>query len=207
MTLYYDAINGHRLSEALLRQRVEPSAVDLASVGIHPLDTTMPAHDPLTHRLEDCGTAGDPASGYRIDWQAVPHPVEAVRRTLCDAVAARRWAAEVGGCTADGMVLHTDRDSQAKLTGAALEADLSAREGRPYAVRWLMPEGFVELDGPTVIALARAVRAHVQRCFDRQAELCAAIAAAATVGDLAAIAIDAGWPAAVNRTAPPFPMM
>jgi hypothetical protein len=51
------------------------------------------------------------------------------------------------------------------------------------------------LDHATLIAVAQAVRALVQSCFDREATLSAAISAAADAAALAAIDIEIGWPA------------
>lgn len=201
--IYWDSVNAVRLNETVLRQRVVPEAVDLGELGIHPLDISEPRYDPVGYRLEDAGTIGSAQQGFRIDWRLVEQPVATVRSALRKAAAAQRWKAEVGGCVVDGAVIQTDRDTQSKLTGAALEAELSAREGRPYAVRWLTPDGFTDLDGEGVVALARAVRTHVQACFDRQADLWAEIDAAPAVADLLAIGIDTGWPAGGQADAAP----
>jgi hypothetical protein len=52
----------------------------------------------------------------------------------------------------------------------------------------------VALDAQAVTAVAMAVRAHVQACFDREAELKAQIEAAATPEEISAVDIGAGWP-------------
>jgi hypothetical protein len=39
-----------------------------------------------------------------------------------------------------------------------------------------------------------AVRAHVQACFDKEAELKAEIEAASTVEEIAAVDLNTGWP-------------
>lgn len=98
-------------------------------------------------------------------------------------IAAARYAAEVGGCEAGGMRILTDRESQAMITGAALQATLDPS----YACRWKTPQGFVTLDARTVIGAASAVRAHVQACFDKEAELIERIEAAETAEEVAAI--------------------
>ncbi|MFN4131277.1 MAG: DUF4376 domain-containing protein, partial [Paracoccaceae bacterium] len=66
----------------------------------------------------------------------------------------------------------------ARITGAALQAVLDPA----VTIRWKTPDGYVDLDAPTILALAQAVRAHVQACFDREAGLIDG-------GD-----IEAGWP-------------
>lgn len=106
------------------------------------------------------------------------------------ALAATRYTHEIGGTTVAGASLLTDRESQGLLTGAALAATLDPN----YTVTWKAANGWVTLDAPTLIAMAQAVRAHVQACFDREKTLDDAIAAAATVADVEAVDITTGWP-------------
>jgi hypothetical protein len=52
---------------------------------------------------------------------------------------------------------------------------------------------FVALDAQAITAVAMAVQAHVQACFDREAELKAQIEAANATEELAAIDLNTGW--------------
>lgn len=101
------------------------------------------------------------------------------------AIAARRYEAETGGTTVEGMLVNTERDSQALLTGAALQAMLDPN----YTVRWKTEGGFVDLDAQQIIGLAVGVRAHVQACFDREAELVAAVEDGSYTDSM----LDEGW--------------
>lgn len=87
-----------------------------------------------------------------------------------------RYDKETGGLTVDGVTIATDRESQSLLTGAAL----AATRDSGYACQWKTPNGFVQLDAATIIKIADAVRAHVQACFDREAELLVEIGKAKT---------------------------
>lgn len=91
-------------------------------------------------------------------------------------MAAARYAAETSGITLSGAVIRTDRESQALITGAAL----AASHDENYSVTWKAKNGFVTLTAAQIIAVAQAVRAHVEACFDREAELQTAIEAAET---------------------------
>jgi len=102
-------------------------------------------------------------------------------------IAARRYQAETAGITAEGTHVPTDRDSQALVTGAALAAVLDPN----YTCRWKTGEGFVTLAAEQIIAMASDMRAHVQACFDREAELLAALEA----GSFTQAMLDEGWPA------------
>jgi hypothetical protein len=102
-----------------------------------------------------------------------------------------RWQKETGGTTFNGSLLSTDPVSQTKYVGAVVGAQLD-----PSAIlNWKMADGsFVELDASEITAIAMAVRAHIQACFDREAELRALIDVAVDQEDLDAIDITTGWP-------------
>lgn len=107
------------------------------------------------------------------------------------ALAARRWQAETGGITLASMPIKTDEDTQRKITGAYVQA----AKNPDMTVRWKMGAGvFMTLDAETIIAIGDAVTAHIQACFDREAEVSADILAAADIGALVAVDIESGWP-------------
>lgn len=112
---------------------------------------------------------------------------EAARRAeVAQQIAARRYDAETAGITVNGLQIDTGRDSQALITGAAVSAMLDPG----YSVRWKTGAGFVDLTAEQIIGVARAARAHVQACFDREAELLDALEA----GTFAPEMLDQGWP-------------
>ena len=113
-------------------------------------------------------------------------PLVLAKRAKLAEIAAERWKAEVGGVMLNDMAIDTSRESQALITGAALAATLDTN----YICQWKTATGFVTLDASTVIAAAQAVRAHVQGCFDREAELSAAVESAGTVEEVEAVAWD-----------------
>lgn len=105
---------------------------------------------------------------------------------IAETIAARRYEAETAGIDVAGMHVDTDDRSKLLINGAAVEAMLDP----DYQMQWKTPDGFVELTGAQVIGVARAVRAHVQACFDREAELLAALGA----GTFEPGMLDEGWP-------------
>lgn len=98
-------------------------------------------------------------------------------------IAALRYEREIEGVDVNGVLIDTGRDSQALITGAALAAMLD----KNYSLNWKTTGGFIHLTAPEIIAVAQAVRAHVQACFDREGELVALVDAAQTAEDFAAI--------------------
>jgi hypothetical protein len=95
-------------------------------------------------------------------------------------IAQARYNAEIAGITINGVSIKTDRESQGLITGAALKA----MQDNTYTCRWKGIDGFVELTAPQIIAIADAVRQHVQSCFDHEAELLPLIEAATTEAEL-----------------------
>ena len=87
--------------------------------------------------------------------------------------------------------LSTDAVSQIKYIGAVVGAQID-----PEAViNWKMVDGtFVTLDAPAITAVAMAVRAHVQACFDNEALLKAQVEGAVTAEEIAAVDLNTGWP-------------
>lgn len=106
-------------------------------------------------------------------------------------LAAIRWSKEVGGTVLNGASVPTDRETQSKLTGAALAATLNPA----FTVRWKLPSGFVTFDATQITAVALGVLSFVQACFAREDELSADIDAATDVASVLAVDISAGWPA------------
>lgn len=102
-------------------------------------------------------------------------------------IAAVRYAREIAGTMVNGITIDTERDSQALITGAALAAVIDSN----YSLNWKTAAGFIHLTAPEIIAVAQAVRAHVQTCFDHEGELVAQVDAAQTAEDLDAI--DMTW--------------
>lgn len=101
-------------------------------------------------------------------------------------IAARRYLAELSGITVEGVRVATDDRAKLLISCAAFEANINP----DYTMQWKTADGFVELTGAQVIGIARAVRAHVQACFDREAELLQALADGTLTDDM----LEQGWP-------------
>lgn len=82
-------------------------------------------------------------------------------------VAKSRYDAEVAGIDFYGARIATDDRSQSKIAGAAMKA----MQEPTYTCWWKGESGWVQLDASTILAIADAVRAHVQACYDREMDL------------------------------------
>lgn len=121
-----------------------------------------------------------------IDWGQVITPemqfAQAVEAKRAE-IAAARYEAECAGITIQDVEVATDRDSQGLILGAAVQAQTTPG----YTVQWKTKQGFVTLTAEQIIAIATAVRAHVQACFDREAYYLEQIESATTPETLQAI--------------------
>ncbi|WP_160286820.1 DUF4376 domain-containing protein [Pseudomonas knackmussii] len=103
-------------------------------------------------------------------------------------IAARRWLQVQAGTDVDGIHLDTSDTSQVKITGAALEATLDSS----YSCDWKSADGtWVTMDAAQILAIARAMRAYIQACYDREK----ALAAEVDAGTFTDAMLDEGWPA------------
>lgn len=112
-------------------------------------------------------------------------PLKSVAQQKAE-IADRRYNEEISGIIFSGMAIDTGRDSQGLITGATLASVLDPS----YVCNWKTPTGFVELNASTLAAVSQAVRAHVQACFDREAELITAL----DNGTFNEGMLEEGWP-------------
>lgn len=109
-------------------------------------------------------------------------------------IASERYKREATGVNVDGLLIETTRDSQALIASTGLSAVLDPE----YRCNFKTVAGFVEIGAAQIIAIAKAIRAHVQACFDRERELLLAIEA----GEYSDEMLAEGWP---DSLSPPEP--
>ena len=111
--------------------------------------------------------------------------VAAERNGRRDEIRRKRDRALNAGVTVRGMKFHTDDFSQQRIYGAAV----AVMRDPSLIIKWKTVGGaFVPLDSEELLTVADAVRAHVQACYDREAELLAELDA----GN--ALDMGSGWP-------------
>ena len=111
---------------------------------------------------------------------------ELIAAQWANQIAARRFEVETEGVTVAGVQINTERDSQSLLTGAAFAASLDPG----YHIKWKAATGFVDLTGEQILGIASQVRAFVQACFNREAELLGAVADGSITSEM----LEGGWP-------------
>lgn len=162
----------------------------LAGIGIYPATEVKPEYATATQYLGTPTLAFD-GTTVTATYPVLDKPKEQIALELAEAKTAKlaelaeaRWQAETGGLTLpDGTVIKTDRESQALLTGAALKA----MQDPEYSCWWKSGDDWVRLDASAILAIADAVRTHVQACFDRERQLYAMVEAAQTASEVQSI--------------------
>jgi hypothetical protein len=172
--------------------------VDLSHLGYaHVAATSMPSFDPITQSCTE--TSPVKVNGvWTQQWQIAALDAATISanqaayklRRIAD-LAAIRYTHETAGISLAGSTIRTDRESQALVTGAWCRA----QQHPDVLIDWKGESGWTQINAATVNALADAVGAHVQACFSRERALYGQITAATTVAEIAAIDLEAGWPA------------
>jgi hypothetical protein len=134
----------------------------------------------IFNEVELWGALAVNAPGLLADWLfdgatfVQPSPGLYTKKQLAAYAASVRYNKEVGGTVISGVPYLTDRETQAKLTSAALMMQVN-----PAAtIQWKGADGsFVTLDAAGMLSLASAVGAFVQTCFGTEATVLAAIEA------------------------------
>ena len=132
--------------------------------------------------------------------RAYPLTPEETRAAAFGALATRRWQAETAGISIGGIAIPTDRESQALITGAVAGALIDPAQIITWKTAAKDANGVpvsVPLDADTIKAVAMAVRAHVQACFDIESDKGAELGALPDQDAIRAwldTGLDAGWP-------------
>lgn len=128
-----------------------------------------------------------------VDGELVKQPFPEVLPDYVQLVADERFKREATGVSVDGLQIETTRDSQALIASTGLSAIFDPE----YRCNFKTVTGFVEIGSAQIVAIAKAVRAHVQACFDRELTLLRAIEAGEFHDDM----LSQGWP----DSSPPDP--
>lgn len=126
-------------------------------------------------------------------WMEVVLDLAAQKTTRLDALAARRWEAEVGGTTVPGIGrIDTSTRTQAVFASAYVKA--TADSGYGIAAFKFGNGVFSPMPAATIILIADAIEAHVQACFENEKAISDLIIAAADETALNAVDIEVDWP-------------
>jgi hypothetical protein len=120
---------------------------------------------------------------YMEEHGAIAPTLEMAKQVKTEEIAAARYAEETGGVQVNGVPIKTDHESLTMINGAALQAT----QDPAYTCNWKTEQGFISLTTEQIIAVATAIRQHVQASFDKEAEKMTLIEAAETIEAVQAI--------------------
>ena len=117
-----------------------------------------------------------------------PEPtLEELKQARLGEINAAKWAKIDGGTVFMGDRINTDADAQRLANGAVTQCLIDP----DYTCRWKLTDGaFITADAGMITGMASAIRAHIQDCFDREAELAALVRTAGTAEKLGEIEIS-----------------
>lgn len=151
----------------------------------------QPSEDGQSFELFYRGEHFDMAQGI-IDTYETAYADEKLRPQLVDRVTEIRREKQLVA-NFGGMPLPADDTTVARITAAAYLMD--ADPNSPQTRRWKVgPNAWIDVDRNTLVAMGTTIANHMQDCFNQEETLHSQLAAAATVAELQAIDIEAGWP-------------
>jgi hypothetical protein len=121
-----------------------------------------------------------------VDGNVVKLPFPHIERDYAALFAAERFTREASGIAVEGLRIETTRESQALIASTGLSALLDPQ----YRCNFKTLNGFIEIGSEQILAIAKAVRAHVQACFDRELILLEALEAGTYTDEM----LKDGWP-------------
>jgi hypothetical protein len=122
----------------------------------------------------------------KVGDKIIKEPFPQVAPDYARSVAAERYEREDSAVLVGGLSIATSRESAGLIYGAGLSAILDP----DYRCNFKSLDGFVQIGALQIIAIAKAVRAHVQACFDRELELLQAIESGTYTDEM----LKEGWP-------------
>lgn len=132
---------------------------------------------------------------WETNWQIVPmtsSEISQKKEELKQDVTNKRYVVEVGNTRIANNLYSTDRESQTKYVAVAVE--ISQSNAETFSITWkTADQQFVSLNAPQMLEVISGVRAHVQNCFNKEAEYYTLIETADNAV-LANTDFSAGWP-------------
>ncbi|QTD34590.1 DUF4376 domain-containing protein [Pseudomonas fluorescens] len=130
-----------------------------------------------------------------VDGDVVKLPFPHIEPDYAALFAAERFTREASGIAVEGLRIETTRESQALIASTGLSALLDPQ----YRCNFKTLNGFIEVGAEQILAIAKAVRAHVQACFDRELILLEALEAGTYTDEM----LKDGWPDSPPGTSDP----
>lgn len=160
-----------------------------------------PKVNSITHDLTE-GTPVKIGNYYRQNWVATnlnlneaqqKDRLTSFKEEKIAQLAAFRYDLEVHGISINGILIKTDRESQAQLASALL----TVNEGFANGLYWKSSNGWVNLDKKQLQEISKKVAQHVQGCFNVEQVHASKIQNFTTIEELSEYDFKTGWPTTI----------
>lgn len=142
--------------------------------------------------------AGEGQTSHEIPVECIAVPtlnLTPLRLEIGEKVKAARDHAIDSGAPSPVGPVDSDGPARINISGAALGAAIAKQAGQPFSLTWtLLDNSTATLDADGMMAVGLSVLAHVNACHARARQFRTAIEEAATISELLAIDVTAGWP-------------
>lgn len=141
--------------------------------------------DPAAHRV-------DIETGEVVPYTPPGPTLDELKAARWEEIKLARTGAEYGGFTVPSIgTFQSDPDSQRLITGSVVVAQLAAAQGAPFSVTWTLADNSTaELGAQGMIAVGLALAAHVEACHVAGRTARAALEAATTPEEVAAVSFS-----------------
>lgn len=172
-----------------------PNAAALAAFGYARVERD-PAPTTTAHQIATQQPPKLVGGVWRVTWTVSDTSLTAVKQAIKSTVTAKRDEALAKGVWHNNTLWDTDKASydamNTVLTGAQVYEEFHGPGS--FKTMWKAKDRHVELTIPSLKMAGMAVGIYFQLCFQREAQLWAAIDAAGTAQAVSAININLGWP-------------
>lgn len=181
---------------------VDPNSVpDSGYAGYCPVyPSDVPASDANGAWADGTPTFNTQLQRWESTWTLIPYSsgelagrLELLKESKKQKLAEHRFNIETKSISVNGILIRTDRESQAQLQCTVT----AIQQGFSSTISWKGENGWLDLDASQIAALAPIVIYYVQTCFANERAISLLIDAATSAEELDAISFDTGWPESV----------
>ncbi len=165
---------------------VYPSNVPVADSSGAWADAT-PTYNTENQRWESTWTLVSYSSGE------LAGRLELLKEIKKQRLAEHRFNIETTSINVNGILIRTDRESQAQLQCTVT----AIKQGFSSTISWKGENGWLDLNASQISALVPIVIYYVQTCFANERAISSLIDVATSAEELDAISFDGGWPESV----------
>lgn len=186
-----DSTTGKLIGVDEIRQRLNASIPEEAEIPGYP--SVAVDEKPILSVAQEAilGQPWNDHGAWRQSWIIQDRPLIEVLSDRKEVLAALRYEKETSGITVGGAPIRTDRTSQALINGAYSYSLLNTA----VVIDWKTTSGvWIQIDAPTIAAIAGSVAAHVQACFSAEKAHAQALGGLTTAAEIAAYDLNTGWP-------------